>query len=166
MHRVRFENYAADGKGLAEGAAAPGYVQQLPGPFVVPTGPAGGPLQGASLSGPAPATLPGPHLDNPLLVLGVLLAAGQGPLEPPVERSLPYGPFNISLIEDDPAGLAVTITFGDVQVGDTVLLEATGNSAVNGSYTVLAVSDMTVVVDNMVELTAPIENKGRLTVTG
>jgi hypothetical protein len=80
MHRVRFENYAANCSALAEGAIAPGYLRQMPGPYVVPMGPAGGPLQGSSLSGPVPASFPTP---KDVLIAGIILGAGGGPLEPP-----------------------------------------------------------------------------------
>jgi hypothetical protein len=80
MHRVRFENYAADCKAVAEGAIAPGYARQMPGPYVVPMGAAGGPLQGSSLSGPVPASFPTP---KDVLIAGIILGAGGGPLEPP-----------------------------------------------------------------------------------
>lgn len=183
MHRVRHLNYASDGKALAEGAAAPGYVRQLPGPFVVPMGPAGGPLQGSSLSGPAPATIPSPQLEHPLLVLGVVLAAGQKPPEPPpaadqssTERSFPIGPIALDQVSfdetdgelqfqmsEDPAG-----PFAEVDVGDTVRVEATGNSSVNGDYTVASISDPrgTFWVAAADPGNGPIVGKGRVTIIG
>lgn len=82
------------------------------------------------------------------------------------ERSFPIGPIIISRIDDHADGLALTIADGDVQVEDTVLIEATGNTSVNGSYAVLSVEGDVVVVDNNFELLTPIEAKGRLTVTG
>lgn len=54
-HRVLVMNYPVDCKVAAEGVAAPGYTRQGAGPYVQPVGPAGGPLQGSSLAGPAPA---------------------------------------------------------------------------------------------------------------
>jgi hypothetical protein len=81
-------------------------------------------------------------------------------------RSVPIGPVAISLIEDDPAGLAVTVAEPiDVQIGDTVLIEASFDSNVNGSCEVLSVDGNTIVVANDYVLETPIENKGRVTVT-
>lgn len=85
-------------------------------------------------------------------------------------RSLPIGPTNLLRVEDVDTGIALYVPQGsDIQIGDTVLVEATGNTGVNGSYEVLSVSndadEMAVVVDNTYELAAPIEAKGRVTVT-
>lgn len=167
-HRVLFENYSVMGLGVAEGAIAPAYTLQL---SAVPVGPPGGPLQGSSLSGPVPATLPQPRLEHPVLAAGVILGAGGGPLEPPAqttstERTFPIGPVSLTSVDDDPQGIAYTVPDGtDIQVGDVVVIEATGNSATNGIFTVLSVNGDVVVVDNTYELAAPIEAKGRLTVT-
>ena len=81
-------------------------------------------------------------------------------------RTLPAGPFTITLIEDHLDGIAVTLADGDVRVGDAVLIEATGNTSINGAYTVLSIDGQTIVVDNDVTLDVPIEAKGRLTVNG
>jgi IPT/TIG domain len=87
-------------------------------------------------------------------------------------RALPIGPFTISLIEDHEDGIRLDLAEGDVRVGDTVLIEATGNTSVNGDYTVLALlkvlgqSGLSIVVDNDLVLLNSIEAKGRLTVTG
>lgn len=81
-------------------------------------------------------------------------------------ESTPLGPFTIVRVEDHADGLLVVLADGDVHVGDTVLIEATGNTSVNGSYTVLSATSPTeIVVDNTYELLALIENKGRLTIT-
>lgn len=89
------------------------------------------------------------------------------PTTPPAERTLPLGPVMIGLVEDHQDGIQLTMTDPlDVRVGDTVLVEATGNTTINGSYPVLSILDLAVVVDNPVELLTPIEAKGRLTVTG
>ena len=77
------------------------------------------------------------------------------------------GPFTISRIADHPDGVAITLAeAGDVRVGDTVTVEATGNTGVNGEYTILAVDGLTIVVDNDLLLTSPVEGKGRLMVAG
>ena len=87
--------------------------------------------------------------------------------EPQGGRSFPIGPITIATVDDHADGIAVTLSeASDVQVGDTVLIEATGNTSVNGSYSVLTSDGTTVVVDNNFELLASIEAKGRLTVTG
>jgi hypothetical protein len=84
-HMVRSTNYAADCKGLAEGKVAPAYTLQALGVAVVPKGPAGGPLQGSSLSGSVPASLPTPR---DVILAGLILGAGGGPLEPPADGSV------------------------------------------------------------------------------
>jgi hypothetical protein len=82
------------------------------------------------------------------------------------EREFPIGPLIIAYIEDHADGIAYTLVEeGTVQVGDHVTVEATGNTSVNGNYTVLAVEGAVIVADNDFELSAPIEAKGRLTVT-
>jgi IPT/TIG domain len=81
-------------------------------------------------------------------------------------RAFPLGPFTINRVEDHADGIAITLADGDVQVGDAVLVEATGNTSINGAYTVLSVSGLVIVVDNDVTLETPIEAKGRLTVNG
>jgi hypothetical protein len=86
---------------------------------------------------------------------------------PPAGRTFPIGPITIALVEDDADGITLTLSeAADVKAGDTVLIEATGTTAVNGSYPVLASDGTVVLVDNNAELANPIENKGRLTVTG
>jgi hypothetical protein len=128
----------------------------------VPIGEPGGPLAGSSLTGAIPEELVSPE-EPPV-----------EPEEPPPEtepppeggRAFPIGPVSLVLVEDDPDGIALTVPTGtDVQVGDTVLVEATTNTGVNGSYAVLSIDGDRIVVDNPYELTAPLEAKGRLTVT-
>jgi hypothetical protein len=79
------QNYGATCYAIDEKQPADGYMRQIPGPYTQPVGPAGGPLQGSSLAGPPPAAIPAPAglFEHPLLALGLVLAAGQGPLEPP-----------------------------------------------------------------------------------
>lgn len=253
-----------------EGVIAPGLVLQIGNPpvsreysdagpkgieedLVVPMGPAGGPLEGSSLTGPIPegANIPGPTPPNPPgpdplpgeepvlnsinpngaaigsadVVMNVngnrftesstiyfnggaenttFVNAGQLrttvkpslasiPIAVPVwvqqgsfktvektftfreptgllsagdERTLPAGPFAINLVEDHPDGVAIHMAEGDIRVGDTVLIEATGNTSVNGNYAVLAINENVIIVDNMVVLDTPIEGKGRVTVNG
>jgi IPT/TIG domain len=87
-------------------------------------------------------------------------------------RALPAGPFIINSIEDHEDGIRLNLAEGDVRVGDAVLVEATGNTSINGAYTVLALlkvlgqSGLSIVVDNDATLETPIEAKGRLTVNG
>jgi hypothetical protein len=87
--------------------------------------------------------------------------AGRG-----AQRTFPLGPFNIVRVDDDVDGLSLELVEGDVRVGDAITIEATGSTSVNGSYTVLSVTDGVIVFDSDFALTAPIEGKGRLTVTG
>jgi len=85
--------------------------------------------------------------------------------EPPTERTLPLGPVNLTSIDDHEDGIAITPESAiDIRVGDTVLIEATGNTTINGSYAVLSIDP--VVVDNPTELLTPITAKGRVTVSG
>jgi hypothetical protein len=89
------------------------------------------------------------------------------PDEEPDARAFPIGPVNIASVDDHADGIQLTLAeAADVQGGDTVLVEATGNTGVNGSYPVLLSDGTVIVVDNPLELATPIENKGRLTVTG
>jgi IPT/TIG domain len=82
------------------------------------------------------------------------------------ERNLPAGPFTINRIDDHPDGIAITLADGDVRVGDIVLIEATGNTSINGSFTVLSVTGAAVIIDNEITLETSIDAKGRMTVTG
>jgi hypothetical protein len=82
-------------------------------------------------------------------------------------RAFPIGPASIISVEDHADGIQLTLSEAvDVQGGDTVLIEATGNTGVNGSYPVLSSDGTVIVVGNPLELATPIESKGRLTVTG
>ena len=171
-HKMIVQNYGATCYAIDEKQPAAGYMRQIPGPYVQPVGPAGGPLKGSSLAGPPPAAIPAPQLDHPLLAMGLILAGSQTPPEPPAsqsseqERSFPIGPITIDLIDDHPDGISAALTdASEVRIGDTVTIEATGNTSVNGDYTVLMVDGNVVVIDNEIVLSAPIEAKGRLTVT-
>jgi hypothetical protein len=90
------------------------------------------------------------------------------PVEAPTpvdERLLPDHPILISAVERIGDGIGLTLNEDvDVRPGDYVLIEATGNTQVNGSYAVLQVNGRQVVVANMVDLSAPIEGKGRVTI--
>lgn len=82
-HRMIVRNYGAACTPIAEKQPAAGYLRQQPGPYTVPVGPAGGPLQGSSLAGPIPVSVT-PVIEHPLLLLtGLALAASQQPPEPP-----------------------------------------------------------------------------------
>jgi IPT/TIG domain len=79
-------------------------------------------------------------------------------------RAFPIGPSNIGLITDHGNGIEIGLIDAlDVQVGDTVQIEATFNASVNGTFQVLSINP--IVINNDIVLDAPIENKGRLTVT-
>jgi hypothetical protein len=79
-------------------------------------------------------------------------------------RAFPLGPALIGMVADHPDGLEIGLIDAlAIEVGDAVTIEATGNTGVNGNYNVLAINPL--VVDNNLILEAPIENKGRLTVT-
>ncbi len=175
-HRQLVRNYGANCTPIAEKQPSLGYLRQIPGPFAVKFGPAGGPLQGSSLMGPPPVAIPAPGIfEHPLAAAVVIAGAlsgmtppdagGTAPSEPPAARTFPIGPVNLASVEDDPNGILLT-TVGpiDVQAGDMVTIEATGSTPMNGSYQVVSVNPL--VIDNMAELAAPIANKGRITVTG
>jgi IPT/TIG domain len=61
-HAVYIKGVDAAGKGVAEGVAAPVYVQQFIASqaLTVPLGPPSGPLKGSNLAGFPPTALPGP----------------------------------------------------------------------------------------------------------
>jgi hypothetical protein len=88
-HKQIFENYGANCYAIAEKQPSSAYLRQIPGPYTVPVGPAGGPLKGSSLAGPAPAAIPAPQLDHPLLALGLLIAGSQTPPTPPEGQPTP-----------------------------------------------------------------------------
>jgi hypothetical protein len=76
------------------------------------------------------------------------------------------GPFNIMLIENHMEGLQLTMEDGEFKVGDDINVEASGNSTVNGDFEILEVDGLVIVIDSNFELATPIENRGRLTITG
>lgn len=127
---------------------------------VVPMGPAGGPLQGSSMTGAFPE-------DDAVL-----------PPIPPVtpDREFPIGPFNLVLVEVAEALDRVTYFLTppvDIHTADTVTIEATGSTNLNGDYTVDDViydeeagTLAFVVMRTMDSMQAPIANKGRVTITG
>ena len=88
------------------------------------------------------------------------------------EQEPSSGPFTIRMIEDHDDGIAILLNSSDefeegnldIEEGDLVRVEATGNTSINGDYDVLTVDGMTIIVNNMFTLAASIENKGRVTV--
>lgn len=94
--------------------------------------------------------------------------AAPGSTSQPPPRVFPFGPFDISAIAGDGVNMSITLPAGsDVRYGDYVTIEASGNSSINAAYTVIGVTgDRVVRVQSTVELPSPIENRGRLTVTG
>jgi hypothetical protein len=88
-------------------------------------------------------------------------------------RSFPLGPFNLIRVEPvaDPVGVRYVLSFDDGQIleeGDTVAVEATGSTPVNGTYTVAELGDTATETSFFVAgtvLAAQIDAKGRLTVT-
>jgi hypothetical protein len=184
-HKILIENYPSDCKITSEHVISPGYLRQ-PGPtYTVPMGPAGGPLQGSSLAGPAPSTLPNPQfdIDHPLAVT-VLVAAATGGMKPPeppadtgttmVYRTFPIGPIALAQVSYDANDgelvfeMASDPNVASVEVGDTVRVEATGTTAVNKDYVVTALSDPpgTFWAAGDDPGNGPIVGKGRVTVIG
>lgn len=88
------------------------------------------------------------------------------PVTEPAEGERDPGPFNIVRIDNADEGMFFVMESGVFEVGDEVLVEATGNTSVNGNWTVLLVDDSAIVLDNGYELTTVIEAKGRITITG
>jgi IPT/TIG domain len=88
------------------------------------------------------------------------------------ERTFPMGPFNIVQVTyDDELGQLVfqldPAASGAIENGDTILVEATGTTAVNGTYTAENVAGPEFSVTMAATpLTGVIDNKGRATVTG
>lgn len=85
------------------------------------------------------------------------------------EREFPMGPFNIvSVRRDDTLGQLVYTLEGAVgdqlKNGDTVLVEATGNTAVNGTYRIENVAGPQFSVTTGTTISQLIEDKGRVTI--
>ena len=168
------QNTSTLGEVYAQGVVAPGVLLGA----TTPVGPPGGPLQGSSIMGAIPVgwTPPTARIENPLLALGAVIAAGQQPLEPPQksaagERIYPLGPFALTRIEpsEDPVGVWYVLDVDDgenFREGDEVLIEATGSSATNGATTVAQLTtdgDTRFFVAD-VELADVVEGKGRVTI--
>ncbi len=82
------------------------------------------------------------------------------------ERGAPTGPLTILRIEDHDDGIQLELSDASgIPLDATVLIEATGNTNINGSYEVWSVDGNAVIVNNDYTLDTPIEGKGRLTVT-
>jgi hypothetical protein len=76
------------------------------------------------------------------------------------------GPFTILRIEDHEDGIQIELSdAGNLREGGVVLIEATGNTNINGSYEIWSIDGNAIIVNNDYELSAPIEGKGRLTIT-
>lgn len=87
------------------------------------------------------------------------------------ERSLPYGSFDLVRIDDVGDKLLFRMDGEvDIKAEDQILVEATGNTTVNGTYTVNTVAltngQTVVTVDNVDAQLANSIARGRLTVTG
>jgi hypothetical protein len=80
--------------------------------------------------------------------------------------TFPIGPISIVAIASEPeVGLRVTPEdIGPVYEGDTVLIEATGHTDINGEYTATQVGEESFIIDNPA-VDVFIENRGRLTIT-
>ena len=81
--------YGAACTAIAEKQPSASYLRQMPGPYTVPVGPAGGPLKGSSLAGPPPAAIPAPGIFEHPLAAAVLLLSGMKPPEPPPAKDPP-----------------------------------------------------------------------------
>lgn len=176
-HKVAIQNASIRGYIYDEGRAAPAVLMSsTPGTPTVGVGPSGGPLQGSSMMGAVPVgwTIPVPKEGEPAVAspqsTSTSLSSAAASTEPPPapsSRTFPLGPFAITLVHQDAPG---TLTFdtdtSQMQPGDTVNVEATGSTPANGSYTVVSVDATGFVVDTAITLAAPIQGKGRVTITG
>ena len=125
-HKLATHNYGATCYSYEEKQVAIGYIKQGGGPYVQPTGPAGGPLKGSTLAGPPLAVLPGPQIENPLLALALILAGSQKPPEPP-EPELPD--FAIDVLDPNEAeigGPDVTMTVTGIGFEDGAVIVFNG----------------------------------------
>lgn len=180
-HKIAIQNTSSRGEIYAEGRVAPAVLlSATPATPAVPTGPTGGPLKGSSMMGAVPVgwSLPLPKSDGPFDArTQQKLLSGPGPYqEPPPDnpgqRTFPIGPLPLLRVEpsEDPVGVWYVFLPGDsdqLREGDEVTIEATGSSATNGNYTVtqLTSNDETRFFVPGLSLPAPIEAKGRVTIT-
>lgn len=177
-HKIAIQNTSSAGTIYAQGRVAPAVLlSATPATPVVPVGPAGGPLKGSSMMGAVPIgwAVPLPKSDGPQ---GLLPApGGPGPYQPPPPdnpggRTFPIGPLPLLRVEpsESPAGVWYVFLPGDsdqLREGDDVTIEATGASATNGNYTVTRLTNdgETRFFVPGLSLPAPIEAKGRVTIT-
>ena len=123
-HKLAVHNYGATCYAIDEKQPAIGYMRQIPGPYVQPTGAIGGPLKGSTLAGPPPAAIPAPSIDNPLVVLGLILAGSQLPPDAEVERRPAVGALNPG--EATIGGADVTLHVTGVNFYDTSVVVFNG----------------------------------------
>lgn len=91
--------------------------------------------------------------------------------QPAMEESpFPIGPIDLISITSAPEHgglLVVADDMSELREGDSITIEATGSTAVNGDYTATKVSNGGFVVENKaVAVSVDIQNRGRMTITG
>ena len=121
------QNTSTRGEVYAQGRVAPGVLRGA----TAPVGEVGGPLKGSSLMGAIPANwvLPQPKFENPLLALGLILAASQQPPEPPEPDVTPViSALNPSTAEIGSADLVMTVT-GTGFINSSVIVFNGGDEA-------------------------------------
>lgn len=164
-HKLIVQQTTSLGEIYAEGVVAPAILRQLPGPPApaIVTGAPGGPLQGSTVTGYVP-----PNFVGPIPKDGESVPA-PGQSAPGEARTFPIGPLALLRVEPDPAGAWYVVDITDqIQDGDDVTIEATGSSATNGNYVAEQISSSATETRFFVPdvvLAAPIDAKGRVTVT-
>lgn len=170
-HKIGIQNTSTRGEIFTEGRVAPAVLMQAaPGIPAVPSGPAGGPLQGSSMMGAIPLgwVLPSPKESEAAQPPALGKPAGN-----PGRRTFPIGPLLLLAIDpsEDPAGVWYVVAGADgdkLEPGDDITIEATGSSSMNGNFEVGTIERVDGNARFFVPgatLAAPIEGKGRLTIT-
>lgn len=157
-HLVVNRNASTRGYVFDEGGLAPAALKQAGGPYTVPVHPAGGPLSGSPMMGAFPIGFaqPIPHEGEG----GIPQLPARGSGIPTGEREFPLGPYSFLRLEPaTEGGVRYVLEPGaDIRQGDTVRIEATGTSAANGDYVVMAVKT----VNGELAFVAPAEAAGEI----
>lgn len=175
--RHMVENYHTDiiGHVYDERHLAPMMRAQGAGPYTVKTGPSGGPLKGSSLMGAVPVgyVAPTPHA----ALVAALPAAGEvrkasevreASEEASKVRNLgPFSLLRVEVVDEDTVRYVIANDGVELRKGETVRVEATGNTEANGDIELGAIN----VTDDEISfectgitLTSVITGKGRLTI--
>lgn len=86
--------------------------------------------------------------------------------DPAEQREFPIGPIGVAKIEKIGASLRLTLLGTDVQAGDFITIEMSGNTVVNGEYRVDSTMGSDILVRSPdIELGPAILNRGTVTIT-